>query len=394
MINQERLGDALPPETLTALIHTALRRKKDGDQVGARALLRALSLQQPDEARIWLALATVAETRAEQYQALARVIALDPQHPLAQRGLERFAGAVPPPPPGRPAADRTTPVLPSAADLAAEQPAPRDTAALASQGADTAFAPTVLKPVAPRAFGTGFHWFQYLAIALAVFAVLVVAGLLRLSPIPAAGPVATPALGQAQVSPERATAAASGVSTSQPSAATPASAAARPSAAPATLTPIRAPTALPILAAGDLITRPPWEVSLLRPDYAVLLDGSIGTLQPKGRFVLTLVAVSNTGQVPARLPSDLFALVDTRGQRYLALSAASTIYLNTYGRGQRGDFSMEEDIPPSGGVYSVPLIFDVPTSAAGLTLHVGTMPAGWLISDSARINAPAPTPTP
>jgi len=392
MINQERRGDALPPETLAALIHTALRRKKDGDRVGARALLRALSIQQPDEARIWLALATVAETRAEQHQALARVIALDPQHPLAQRGLERFQGAAAPPTlPGRPASDRTTPVLRSAAAGAAEQLGPRDPAVLET---DAAFAPTVLKPVAPHRFGLGFHWFQYLAIALAVFAVLVVAGLLRLPSAPAAEPAATAALGQAQVSPQRATAAVGSAPTPQPSAANPASSTARPTGAPATPTPIPSPTALPALAPGDVISRPPWDVSLLRPDYAVPIDGSIGTLQPKGRFVLALVAVSNAGQSAARLPADLFALADDRGQHYLALSAASTIYLNTYGRGQRGDLSMEEDIPPSGGIYSVPLIFDVPTSATGLTLHVGTMPAGWLVSDGAHANAPAVAPTP
>jgi hypothetical protein len=388
MINQERRGDTLPPETLAALIHTALRRKKDGDQVGARALLRALSTQQPDEARIWLALATVAETRAEQHQALERVIALDPQHPLAQRGLERFQGTAPAAQPGRPASDRTTPVLPRAAEpiIPAES--------RAAQDAEAAFAPTVLKPVAPQTFGSGVRWLQYLAIALAIFAVLVVAGLLRLSPAPAAEPAATSAPGLAPASPARATAAASGAPAPQPSAAASASATARPTRVPATLTPLPSPTALPALAAGDVITQPPWDVSLLRPDYAVPLDSSIGTLQPKGRFVLALVAVSNTSQAAARLPAGLFALTDDRSHRYLASSAASTLYLNTYGRGQRGDLSMEEDIPPNGGIYSVPLIFDVPISAAGLTLHVGTMPAGWLVSDSARVNAPTVAPTP
>lgn len=388
MSNQERRGDALPPETLAALIHTALRRKKDGDRMGARALLRALSTQQPDEARIWLALATVAETRAEQHQALARVIALDPQHPLAQRGLERFQNeAAQPARPGRPAPDRTTPVLP----IATETAMPAESRA--SQDADAAFAPTVLKPVVPHAFGPGIRWFQYLAIALAIFAVLVVAGLLRISPALDAERAATPALGLVQTTPARATAA-SAAPTLQPSAAASPSSTAQPTSVPATLTPIPSPTALPALAPGDVITQPPWEVSLLRPDYAVSLDGSIGTLQPKGRFVLALVAVSNTSQTPARLPAALFTLTDDRNQRYLASSAASTLYLNTYGRGQRGDLSMEEDIPPNGVLRSVPLIFDVPISAAGLTLHVGTMPTGWLVSDSARTNVPAAAPTP
>jgi hypothetical protein len=118
---------------------------------------------------------------------------------------------------------------------------------------------------------------------------------------------------------------------------------------------------------------------LLRPEYAVLLDGSIAMHQPKGRFVLVLVAIGNDGRVPARIPGDLFTLVDDQGMRYLPLPTASTAYLNTYGRGQRGDLSMEENIPPGGGNVSVPLIFDVPQNARDLTLHFGVAPGGWPI---------------
>ena len=60
----------MPPEMLASLLQTVRRRQQSGDQVGARVVLRALAAQQPDDPRIWLALATVVETRDEQRQAL------------------------------------------------------------------------------------------------------------------------------------------------------------------------------------------------------------------------------------------------------------------------------------------------------------------------------------
>ena len=109
------------------------------------------------------------------------------------------------------------------------------------------------------------------------------------------------------------------------------------------------------------------------------LDGSIGSFQPRGRFVLALVAVGNDGHAAARLPSDLFALVDGAGNRYAPLPQISTAYLNTYGRGQHGDLSMEDLIPADGGNRSVPLIFDVPPGTRPLYLLAGDSSAGWPI---------------
>ncbi len=75
----------------------------------------------------------------------------------------------------------------------------------------------------------------------------------------------------------------------------------------------------------------------------------------------------------------------------LTLAIASTIYLNTYGRGQRGDLSLEEEIPPGGGNVSVPLLFEVPSNMRSFTLHMGDEPLGWPISGAAALPA---TPTP
>src|SRR5262245_27975717 len=90
MTEQVSRSDHLPPEMLASLLRTVRRRQQSGDVVGARVVLRALAAQQPDDPRIWLALATVVETRDEQQQVLARALALDPQNVLARRALERF----------------------------------------------------------------------------------------------------------------------------------------------------------------------------------------------------------------------------------------------------------------------------------------------------------------
>ena len=128
-----------------------------------------------------------------------------------------------------------------------------------------------------------------------------------------------------------------------------------------------------------MIRQGAWHAVLLRPDDAIPLEGSIGDLQPRGRFVLALVAVGNDGAAPAPLPADFFALVDRAGNYYAPLPAASTAYLNVYGRGQRGDLSLEDQIPADGGNKSVPLIFDVPTTAGELYLVVKGNAAGWPI---------------
>jgi hypothetical protein len=152
-----------------------------------------------------------------------------------------------------------------------------------------------------------------------------------------------------------------------------------PTTAPPTPAPSPLPTPRQILAPGEIVEQGQWHAILIRPEDAVALDGSIGSFQPRGRFVLALVAVGNDGQSSARLPDDLFALVDGSGNRYAPLPQISTAYLIAYGRGQHGDLSMEDPIPSDGGNKSVPLIFDVPPSARPLYLLVGDSPMGWPI---------------
>src|SRR5215208_931188 len=86
---------ALPPVSVAALLESAMRARKNGNLAASRALLRALIAQQPDRPQVWLMLATVAETRAEQRHALEQVLALDPRSEPARRGLARIHAADP-----------------------------------------------------------------------------------------------------------------------------------------------------------------------------------------------------------------------------------------------------------------------------------------------------------
>jgi hypothetical protein len=334
----------MAPAHVAAALDAAMLAKQRGNRAGARTILRALAARAPDETRAWLLLATVAETRDEQRTCLERVLAIDPENRLALRGLQRFAPA-PPPVEAAPPPAQALPRWPLYAVIGAgalvlllavllirpwesAPPAPsppRPTSVQAAIGAPTAALPTIALP----------------------------------TPAPAtAAPATTP--------PPSAAAA-------PPTLEAPAATAAPPAA---TAIPMAQPTQA-TLAPGVIETVGPWSATLLRPNFALPLDGSIGPLQPQGRFVLALVAVENRGPGAARIPPGLFALVDSAGNRYQPLPAASTIFLNTYGRAQHGDLSMEEVIGPEVGNVSVPVIFDVPLAAHGLQLRVGDAPLGW-----------------
>jgi hypothetical protein len=400
MTEQKTKPDRLPPEMLASLLQTVRRRQQSGDVVGARVVLRAIAAQQPDDPRIWLALATVVETRDEQRQALARALALDPQNALARRALERFTDTD--------SAPALAPMAANGASVASTVPPALDAPPVLVASEPSTVEPTGAALPDDRA-APAIRWPLYVVIGVAVVLVLIVAALQSTTTPAVEAPTPTqalpgttagalPTLGEAPESPVPAAsqAAPAAITTAVPPTDAPATdAPPTPTASlPATATP--APSApptptTPALAPGEIVVQKPWHASLLRPEYAVLLDGAIGALQPRGRFVLALVVVGNESVAPARIPADLFSLVDGQGNRYRPVPAASTAFLTTYGRGQRGDLSMEEQIPAGGGNVSVPLIFDVPPNARGLTLHVGSASMGWPVG-AAR--TPAPTAAP
>jgi hypothetical protein len=407
-----------------------MRARKSGNFAASRALLRALAAQQPDLPQVWLMLATVAETRAEQRHALQQVLTLDPRNAPAQRGLARMQAV------------EATSAAPAAAankqhDLNIPLPSAHgsETANLPSAQMPTTSAPGPI--AAPATFRPGEHaeenraapglraadvgpaqaapdirWPLYLVIGISILVVLIAAILIRgseftaaLRPAPTAvlpglaatDQVTAPALDTTIAPALDFTAAPAAAPSAAPhigaatlpalGAVTPTAGLVQPTAStssgrstpPPTAVASPLPTPRETLAPGQVVEHGQWHAILIRPEDAVMLEGSIGSFQPSGRFVLALLAVGNDGQAPARLPNNLFTLVDGAGHRYTPLPQISTAYLNTYGRGQHGDLSMEDLIPSDGGNKSVPLIFDVPPGVHPLYLLIGDSPVGWLI---------------
>jgi hypothetical protein len=396
-----------------------MRARKNGNLAGSRALLRALVTQQPDLPQVWLMLATVAETRVEQRHALEQVLALDPRNEPAQRGLARMdlieaAVAAPAPVangqqrshaaahPAVASSDIVTPAIAqSAAGLATDVAAKPAAYTLGESAEPLHTAPELhAADSVPVQTARDIRWPLYAVIGGSALLVLIAAILIRGSEFTAAlrsapttslpalsattqavvpalnttvAPALTPSVASAAVPTSDAATALAGL-TSAPTVGLP-----LPAAAPPTTIASPLPTPRQTLAPGGIVEHGQWHAILIRPEDAVALDGSIGSFQPNGRFVLVLLAIGNDGQAPARLPDDLFALVDGSGKRYAPLPQLSTAYLATYGRGQHGDLSMEDPIPSDGGNKSVPLIFDVPPSARPLYLLVGDSPIGWAV---------------
>ncbi|HEU4326111.1 MAG TPA: hypothetical protein VFS21_23425 [Roseiflexaceae bacterium] len=341
----------LTPEATAALLRSAQQARAHNNPAKARAILRALAERRPDDLRVWMLLATVAEDRIEQARAFERMLVLSPDHQVARRGLERLRAA------GVPE------VLPPAAPADARALTPPEDDGLTPvtlSAGTTAPEPAQRRPLL---LGVG----ALAAVALAVL--FVVRPWEQRDPQTQAPVVAVPALQPGTAGVPQPTAAAG----STPGAATTPAATAVPS-------PIPTPTPTPGLAIGQFVPAGIWRVSVLDRTHIRALDGSIGgQLQPAGRFVLALVTVVNSSSQPARLPRELLTLSDASGARYLPLPGASAVYLNSYGRGQFGDYSADENIPPNTGNVSVPLIFDVPERATGLELRVSTTQDGWAV---------------
>jgi hypothetical protein len=295
------------------LLRQARRAIDTGNVAGARALLRALLRQAPNQQQAWRLLAEVAETPAEE------------QHALEQASLLRGPASHPPEPRSR------------------------------------------------RPWG--------ILLGLALVAVVLLGLLLWTMRDP------TPQVSQSAAAPPSNAAdpapAATPESTAPPTS--------PPTAQPtATLTPTPTPPPRPeVQALGTLLSYDGWNATLLRPDHAQILTSSLGEVQARGRFALALLAVSNTTTSTRRLSPDMFALVDEQGQRYRPVAGASSAYLDTYGRGMHGDLALEDQIPPTSGMFSVPLLFDVDPNVSELILTMGQDTAqGW------PVLTPTPTPVP
>ncbi|MEM8533237.1 MAG: hypothetical protein AAGF95_20520 [Chloroflexota bacterium] len=162
-------------------------------------------------------------------------------------------------------------------------------------------------------------------------------------------------------------------------------------------TPTRPPTAEPelnisTLTLGRPVQQDNWYLSLLREEDIVVIQEAIANREPDGQFLIVLMTINNSHADAMRIPTNLITLLDGNQNRYDALPQVSTIYLDTYGRGQYGDVSMEELMPPSGNV-SVPLIFDIPKTADNFQLYMEGVEAAWPIDTSFIATAPTILPT-
>lgn len=364
---------------LERLLKVGVKAVRSGNTVAARGLFRALAREYPNDTRVWLGLAGSAGDRDEQRYALEQVLALDPQHVAARNGLARLDASLapaidlepatlpPPPPPPQPepayippppADDRPTAPTDSAAETIT-------TTAVAAEPREGYF------PLLNR-------------LALGVIAALALALLVLLfwprnNAQPQAGGTAPTAILAATSTAPTALGTAAPLPTTMPVASTAptASATLEPTLAVPTL-PAASPTPA-VLPLGAVVEVDGWRATLLRPDYALLLDGSIGELQPNGRFVLALMAVSNGAAEPRTLPADLFTLTDNLQRTYTPLPNASSIYLATYGP-EYGEQALEQPFAAQSGMVSIPLLFDVPPDAAGFTLTLRSGGPGWPIS--------------
>jgi len=153
------------------------------------------------------------------------------------------------------------------------------------------------------------RWPLYLVLGLAILIVLIAAFLIRGSDLlPSSQPAPTPSLAGAATALPAASAldAPTPALASEPSGVPASAATSAASAGAATIAPaaevatvIPSPSPLPqptprqALVPGEVVTQGQWHAILIRPQDAVVLDGSIGALQPRGHFVLTLVAIGN-----------------------------------------------------------------------------------------------------
>ncbi len=369
----------LPPEMVSSLLQTARKTHARGDTARALVLLQMIAVQAPESREVWLVLADLAATPAQRLAALERLAALDPPHavvppraaatPDPQPALEFVEVAAPNPPVLRRA--------PAVAPAATAEPQRRPFARLGRP------AQLIPRPIGlvPRVFA---RWDRLALLILGLMAALVLI-FFAVRPVPRPEHVAPPVTATAALAAIDATSVVATpaapintiVATVLPTAVIP--------QATATIPPTATP--IPPLPPGAIIETGQWQIALLRPGDALVLDGSIGTVQPQGRFALALVAVINNGAMDV-LPEDLIVLVDRQGRRFPALPELSRSYLDTFGRGVRGDLSQDERIPGAGVSVSVPLIFDIAADADDLVLMVGDAPRGWLLTPASR--APMP----
>lgn len=443
MDKEEPSSKQLPPEIVVSLLRDARQAQKQGNHAKARSLLRVLTIHHPEDTRAWLLLATVAADRDEQRFALEQVVARNSDHPLAKRGLATLQNSTSQKQSVDGASYQTKPIpkvdsfvpaqtmppakpkLPEREEEQLPQKSPTHTVALpqfseadsrtpteeqrvpATEDArkEPHIDPTTAKTEKPWPQSTmaspfleniaRFRWVLYIVLAIAVILFFLIM-VFQDTPsenedVEQTDP--TPSLpGAGRTQPPFA-------SNTHPEALQ-GEIIAIPLVSTDSILPTRPPTQTPepelrvsTLSLGRPVQQDDWYVSLLRPEDAVFVQGDLGHIQTEGQFLIVLMTVSNGSAEAIQMPANLITLLDSEQNRYKALPRASTVYLDSYGRGQYGDLSMEELIPPGGGNVSIPLIFDVPITANDFHLYMEGVDAAWPIDTSFTAIVPTILPT-
>ncbi len=391
---------ALTEANIESILSLGVRTARSGNKAGARALFSALIRQRPDLVRAWLGMAGVATTLDEQRQALEQVLALDPDNQLARQGLarlyERWQQTEPSPVAVLPTVTLPPPTLEPEPAAIVTEPVVVPMSETVPPAHSAPPGAVVTPPPRLQSRPTWHYGVVAFLLLLLVSAFGVWLAQPRLpvqesrQPTPTLpvqlSPTYAPVPGTSSTNLPSAVAGdsenVSGSNTAVPPIATAGQGAtALPSTMPDTAPTVQPKPSASALPAGAVLENDGWRATLLRPDYALVLNGAIGDRQPRGNFVLVLLSVGNLAQVPRFIPLDLFVLVDAQGRSFRPTSGASSTYLAVYGRGQRGDLALEDEIPPGGGMHSVPLLFDVPPDATALRLTMRQQrESGWPVS--------------
>lgn len=354
------MGDLTPDDLEQWLTRGALAARR-GDFVMARRIFRALSRRAPAERRVWIGLARVAESAAEREEALRRAgVANAVLQPLPPDLHQRAGAALHPTQQSLPVASSLNidaiPPSPSVSDTAVMQPQQVVSPQALPQ-------PQAVTPVTDQQTRWRGWWLLVVLLVLGGWLIVMLAGQL----FEAAPSVATPPT-QSAIGPLPSPLSVQTIAVTVP--------VPTPSPPPPTPLPLPSPSPVPDTNPfGQFVAYDGWQISLLRPDDVVVVDGALGLLQSDGRLLIALIAVSNEDSRERTLPAGLFTIEDDTGQRYYPLPGASLRYLDQFGRGLYGDLALEDQFTAQSGLRSVPLLFELPRHRTPVRLWVGDK--GW-----------------
>jgi hypothetical protein len=129
-----------------------------------------------------------------------------------------------------------------------------------------------------------------------------------------------------------------------------------------------------VLGNAQRLTEGPWRWGYY--GFSNVSDGSDDfRVQPKGRYLIVLMLVQNTGTAPQQIPDGSFVVTDAQGRTATFNRQASVDYYQTYINTNPGDYPANAAIPVTNTPVSVPLLFDLPLDSTNVVLTSANNPA-------------------